>query len=343
MYTKFMYIIYSFVKIFLTLKFINMKRIFLLPVCAGIIAFMASCGGSRSSQNTDGLQGEISISGAFALYPLAVRWVDEFREMHPGVKVDISAGGAGKGMTDALAKVVDFGMVSREVYPVEIERGAVVFAVAKDAVLPVINVENPDLENILKKGISAETAHKIWIDSENLTWGALSGSGNTAPVRVYTRSDACGAAETWALYFGERQEDLSGTAVFGDPGLAMAVQKDKLGIGYNNISYVYDEATRKPNEGLIVLPIDINNNGQIDSEELFYDNKDAFIQAVADDIFPSPPARDLYLVTNGIPDKPEVIAFLKYVLTKGQQHNLPAGYIALSEEKLAHELSILNK
>ncbi len=53
------------------------------------------------------------------------------QKMHPGVRIDISAGGAGKGMTDALAQVGDLGMVSRDVYPPEEEKGAVGFAVAK--------------------------------------------------------------------------------------------------------------------------------------------------------------------------------------------------------------------
>ncbi len=43
---------------------------------------------------------------------------------------------------------------------------------------------------------------------------------------MYTRSDAAGAAETWAKYFGKKQEDIQGVAVFGDPGLALAVKKD---------------------------------------------------------------------------------------------------------------------
>jgi len=63
------------------------------------------------------LKGQISLSGAFALYPLAVKWAEEFRKLHPKVKIDISGGGAGKGITDALAKVVDLGMVSRELKP----------------------------------------------------------------------------------------------------------------------------------------------------------------------------------------------------------------------------------
>ena len=55
------------------------------------------------------------------------------------------------------------------------------------------------------------------------------GTGSTIPVHVYTRSDACGAAETFAAWLGAKQEDLEGTAVFGDPGVTSVVQRDKVG------------------------------------------------------------------------------------------------------------------
>ena len=68
------------------------------------------------------LEGQISISGAFALYPMAVKWAEEFKKLHPKVNIDISAGGAGKGITDVLANMIDIGMVSREVYAEEIKK-----------------------------------------------------------------------------------------------------------------------------------------------------------------------------------------------------------------------------
>lgn len=316
-----------------------MKRIFYLAVC---VAMLVSCGGSRNG-NTDGLNGELSLSGAFALYPLAVQWTAEFQAENPGVKVDISAGGAGKGMTDALAGVVDFGMVSREVYPPEQAKGAVGFAVAKDAVVPTINAANPKLSELLKHGLTREVARKIWITGEITTWGGVLGTDDTTPLHAYTRSDACGAAETWAAWLGAKQEDLGGTAVFGDPGLAAAVQKDIYGIGLNNIGYAYDNDTHLPNEGLTVLPIDTDNDGQISDEESFYDTKDDIIEAIANDRYPSPPARDLYLVTNGVPTDPVVVAFLEYVLTRGQRLNVPAGYIGMSDEKVQSSLALLKE
>ncbi|MDR2129718.1 MAG: PstS family phosphate ABC transporter substrate-binding protein [Odoribacteraceae bacterium] len=314
------------------------KTFIILLACTAIV--LSSCK-PRAAKKGEGLKGEISISGAFALYPLAVKWADEFKQLHPGVRIDISAGGAGKGMTDVLAKVVDLGMVSREVYPQEVAKGAVGIAVAKDAVVPTINANNPALADLMKTGLTRDAAIKLWITGEYKTWGDVTGTARAEAVHVYTRSDACGAAETWALWLDKKQEDLGGTAVFGDPGLATAVQKDPLGIGLNNLSYAYDEGTRAPNPGLLVLPVDVNNNGQLDPEELFYDTKDAIIQAIAEDRYPSPPARDLYLVTNGIPEKAEVIAFLKFILTKGQEFNVPAGYISLSAEKLQKGLALL--
>lgn len=324
-----------------------MKKRFLLTIClsALIVSMSISCKGKSVESTNDGdeLNGNISISGAFALYPLAVKWSEEFQKMHPGVRIDLSAGGAGKGMTDVLADVVDLGMVSREVYDAELQKGAVPFATAKDAVVITINADNPFAGELMKKGISKETATKIWITGENVAWGQVLGTNDATPVHVYTRSDACGAAETFALWMGHKQEDLRGTAVFGDPGLASAVQADKLAVGLNNIGYAYDEKSRKPNPGLLVVPIDRDNDGVISSDEYFYDTKDDFIAAVSENKYPSPPSRDLYLVSHGVPTNPVVVAFLEYVLGDGQCHNVSAGYIGIDEEKLQRGRELLKK
>lgn len=299
-----------------------------------------SCGNGNRAPKDD-LSGELSLSGAFALYPVAVQWAEEFQTLHPGVHIDISAGGAGKGMTDVLAGVVDFGMVSREVYPPEKEKGAVGFAVAKDAVVPTINASNPKLKELFAHGLSRDTAVDIWITGKVKTWGNVLGTDDATPLHAYTRSDACGAAETWALWFGAKQEDLGGTAVFGDPGVAAAVQKDIYGIGLNNIGYAYDNDTHLPNDGIVVLPIDTDGDGRIAPDEEFYDTKDRLVAAIAEGKYPSPPARDLYLVTKGIPTDPVAVAFLKYVLGDGQAKNIPAGYIDIPENKIRESLALL--
>lgn len=286
----------------------------------------------------DNLEGRISLSGAFALYPMAVKWAEEFKKLHPKVKIDISAGGAGKGMTDVLNNMVDIGMVSREIYPEEVKKGAYNIAVTKDAVVPVISAANPMLNEILAKGLKRDAGNNIWITGKYKTWAQAFGIKSKAPLHVYTRSDACGAAEVWAKFFKKKQEDLLGSGVYGDPGLALAVKKDALGIGFNNIGYVYDYKTKKQVAGIRVLPIDMNNNGKIDPDESFYDTMDEIVNAIATGKYPSPPARELYLVTKGKPQSKVVQEFITFVLTEGQKYVKETGFINLSKEKIGSEL-----
>jgi len=307
-----------------------------------VIIFLASGWGcapkTRQSEQKEGqLKGRISISGAFALYPMTVKWAEEFRKEYPGVRIDISAGGAGKGMMDALSGMVDLGMFSREVTQAEIEKGAWYIAVTKDAVLPTISGKNPVLKELKEQGFTLEVFQQIFLGNKSHTWGDFVGLNEPAKINVYTRSDACGAAEIWGKYLGSNQESLTGIGVFGDPGIADAIKNDRRGIGYNNVVYAYDMRTRKKYPGLEVLPIDLNGNGQIDPEEDFYDTLDDIMMAIQSDLYPSPPARDLYFVTRGKPDNAAVLVFLEWILEEGQQYVHEAGYVELSREKIEIE------
>jgi len=313
------------------------KYIYRIVLLCLLLSFLGLS--STTAQNR--LEGEISISGAFALYPMAIKWAEEFKQIHPDVRIDISAGGAGKGIADALNEMVDIGMVSRDLYTEELSKGAFTIAVTKDAVVPIVSASNPILAELLSKGIRKNVIEKIWVTGTYKSWSQAFGVKFKTQLHIYTRSDACGAAEVWAQYVGKKQEDLGGVGVFGDPGLAQAVNKDALGIGFNNIGYVYDAQTKKQIAGIRVLPIDLNGNGKIDADENFYDSLNDLINAIASNKFPSPPAKELFFVTKGKPKNKAVIAFIKWILTDGQKFVNEAGFIALPQEKLNDELKKL--
>jgi len=300
-----------------------------------VVPLLAACGGAPAAQPQGGeLQGTITASGAFALYPMMVKWGEEYQKLHPGVQFDISAGGAGKGMTDALGGQVDMGMVSREIKPEEEKQGAYWVSVVKDAVFPAINEKNPVLNELLSQGVSRQQFIDIFITGKIKTWGEVVGRPEIKDeIHVYTRSDAAGAPETWAKYLGnKKQEDLLGIGVFGDPGIAETVAKDPLGIGYNNLGYAFDAASGKPVTGLVVLPVDANDSGQAETDEVL-DTKAKAMQAVASGKYPSPPARALNLVTKG---KPSGLAqdFIVWAMTDGQKFVDSAGYIPLTPDLL---------
>ncbi|MFB9844615.1 PstS family phosphate ABC transporter substrate-binding protein [Mucilaginibacter ginsenosidivorans] len=307
----------------------------------GIITTLSSFKKTEPKPVADDLKGTINISGAFALYPITVKWAQEFKKLHPNVVFNISAGGAGKGITDALSGLVDIGLASRDISPEEIKKGAYTIYVTKDAVVPTFNTGNPNATLLEAKGVKRNQFLDVFVSGKVTNWNQLGGKVSV-PIHIYTRSDAAGAAETWAKYFGKKQEDLLGVGVYGDPGLAQAVKKDVTGIGYNNLAYLYDLKTRKQVAGVHALPIDVNGNGKIDENENFYDTIDHLTDAIADGRYPSPPARNLGFLFKGKPNKPELVAFVKYVLTDGQKFVDENGYIVLSKQKLAEELKKVN-
>lgn len=311
-----------------------MKKInFIYVLLAALL--MASCVSKKQKENT------INFSGAFALYPLTIKWAEEYKKEHEEVRFNISAGGAGKGMADALAGTVDLGMFSREIAEEEKDKGVWWIGLCIDAVLPTISANNPYLKILKTRGLTQKEFTAIFINDSITDWGVVLNLDESKKIQVYTRSDACGAAGTWAKYLDGKQEDLNGVGIYGDPALAEAVSKDPTGIAFNNTVYVYDINTGEKRPGIEVIPIDINGNGIIDPEEDFYGSFNDILKAIAEGNYPSPPARELYFVANGKPKKQAVTDFIKWTLTDGQKYVKEAGYVPITQDKINHYLSKL--
>jgi phosphate transport system substrate-binding protein len=318
----------------------------LLSVLIAVSILLAACGSAGPSateapSGEESLSGTISVSGAFALYPMMTVWAEEFTKIHPDVQFDVQGGGAGKGMTDTIAKAVDIGMISRSIKDEETAQGIFWVSVAKDAVFPIISSENPVAAQILKKGISQEIFNKIYITEEIKTWGQVIGDPTiTDEIHVFTRSDSSGAAEQWAKFSGGKaQEDLKGVGVNGEPSILGEVIKDPLAIGYGNLNSIFDLSSGKLVPGIVIPPIDVNTNGQADVEEIYTVKEDAF-GAVANGTYPSPPARFENLATLGKPEGLS-LAFIQWILTDGQQYLESAGFVPLTPEQKAESLAKL--
>lgn len=322
------------------------RKEFLKPIASGliilIILMIAGCrpGGRRAADKGD-LEGDVSISSSFALYPLILKLTDDFHATHPGVQFDISAGGTAKCVSDTLNGLVDLGGISREVHPQEKERGLWSVAIARDAVLAIVSENNLYLHDLLRKGASKDALARIWIAGDLKDWGEMLGGPTSQPIHDYTRADLCGAGEIWGLFLGGSQEDLQGIGVHGESWMAGAVRRDPLGIGYTNLNFAYDARTLAPVSGISILPIDFDGNGRIDAEEDFYSSRTQVLEAIASQKYPSPPSRDLYLVCDGAPRRECVREFLVWALTQGQAYISGTGYIPLPGSMLEESLRSL--
>jgi phosphate transport system substrate-binding protein len=109
------------------------------------------------------------------------------------------------------------------------------------------------------------------------------------------------------------------------------------GAGCSNLNYAYDMRTGLPVEGILIILVDVNENGMIDPPEDLSTEQKA-IHAIRTGSYPSPPARDLYIVTKegfqGLSRE-----FVKWILTEGQAFIDETGYIKLEEQKLKGALN----
>ena len=86
-----------------------------------------------------------------------------------------------------------------------------------------------------------------------------------------------------------------------------------------------------------MVPIDINENGKADQEEILPTNT-AAVAAISSGNYPSPPARLLYLATDGKPSGLTQL-FIEWILMDGQNYVSESGYIQLPQDQLDVSLS----
>jgi len=229
-----------------------MKKTLSVLIMLALLGLVAAATLPAQKEAAPKLKGTITISGAWALYPMVVKWAEEFRKLNPDVRFDISAGGAGKGLltrwprwsTSAWSPARSIRRGAKRAWFIPVTKTP--WCRSSTRITPVRGDPEKGGQEIRFR---PHLAQRRAADLERAPRGR---SG--AQVHVYTRSDSCGAAETWALFMGKKQEDCWHRRL-RRPGLNEAVRKDELGIGFNNINYAYDATTLKPMAGTAILPL----------------------------------------------------------------------------------------
>ncbi len=283
-----------------------MRRAFAIILVAAVLAAFGLCAAAQPPA-----KGTVTLSGAWAIYPTAVAWGAAFEKARPGVKVEVSAGGAGKGAADAIAGLVDIGMVSRDPDPAELQKGITPLFVLHDAVFGVVSVKNPLLPELQKKGLKRQALQDMYLSGAAATWDQVLAGAPKRPIHVYTRSDSCGAAASWAAYLGKKQEDLKGVGIYGDPGVLETVQRDPVGLGYANFSYVFGR-DGKVLPGVALVPLDGDGSGAAEPSELLGDRA-AAVKAIEAGTYPV--ARKNYFFVKGKPSG-LVLEFIRFCLSE---------------------------
>jgi phosphate transport system substrate-binding protein len=307
-------------------------RILLLVLAAGLLATAtAACGRSDSASDgtnaaissaSSNLSGRIEADGSSTVGPFVTAAAEDFQAQNPGVQVTVGISGTGGGFERFCAGETDLSDASRpikddEEVPVCQENGIeyTEFQVANDGIAVVTNKEN-DWATCL----TVEQLAKIWgPDSKIDNWNQVDPS---FPDQKLTLAGPGTDSGTFDFFTGviNGEEDASRTdyqATEDDNVTVQAVSGNKGGLGYFGLSYF-----EQNQDTLNDVEVDGGSGCVAPSSETVQDGSY------------TPLSRPLFVyVKNTSLQKPEVAAFMKYVLDNQAQIAGKALFVPMTDEQ----------
>ncbi len=282
---------------------------------SGVLALsLVACGGDDEdggSSGSGGLSGTINIDGSSTVYPFTQRAAELFEEENPDVKFNVGQSGTGGGFEKFCAGETDISDASRPIEQEEIaicEKNGIAYEELQVASDGIAVVTNPAIE---VSCLSTEQLKQLW--NQGSTVANLSELGNDAEtdqplpdaeLSLYGPGTDSGTFDFFTEEIngeeGVSREDYQPSE--DDNVLVQGVSGDEGGLGYFGFSYYEQNADQ-----LNLVSVDGGQGCVASSTETIQD--ESYILSRPLFMYPS----DVAL------EKPEVEAFLQYVLDNYEQ------------------------
>lgn len=269
------------------------------------------------TNSNPGLKGSISVLTTPELYGLATKWATEFSGLNPGLKINIINADDSK-TGNFIEAGVNFGFVSGNHSVTNTAEPLWKMTVGRDIIVPVTSSKNPFLDELYKSGISAEKFGRIFNNPGKEGWGAILGNSQNAPVHLYIVNDETVQAAV-KKFLNVNQIPVEGIFYGSEEDVIASIQNDPYAVGFCSLASIIGPDKQSMLDNVRFLPIDKNANCKLDYMEKIYSGPDAFARGVWIGKYPKALSSDVYFISSGQPSNQTEIAFLKWILTDGQQ------------------------
>jgi glycine cleavage system H lipoate-binding protein/ABC-type phosphate transport system substrate-binding protein len=258
------------------------------------------------------------------LIPLVNAWADSFGELNPAVKISVSPISRQGGSDERVLYIIP--QTQNELSPEGLKWSMVI---GHNAVVPVISSSNPMLKEIIASGIKPSDFSVLLTGNGKRSWSEIIPGGSDATVRVYLAGDD-EMLRSVAGFIGVDQEKLEGISNVKADEIIALIEKDPGSIGFCKLADIRKNGKNELPGNIVLLPIDRNGNGRIDSFEKIYGSPDELTRGIWIGKYPSSLCGSIFAASSEKPSAIDQIAFLKWVLTDGAQTLTSSGYISLA-------------
>jgi phosphate transport system substrate-binding protein len=263
------------------------------------------------------LRADITVKGSDTMVILAQKWAEVYMGQKQDLKIQVTGGGSGTGLSALQNQQTDLCDASRKIKPKEIETCIKAFGkrpteykVALDGLSVYVNAGNT------VKELTIEQLEQIFTGKVR-NWKAIGGAD--LPITVYSRENSSGTYEFFKEHvlkgkdFAASAQTMPGTAA-----VLQAVANDPKGIGYGGAAYgagAKHLAIKKDETSPAVEPSEATVLQGAQGSEAGY-----------------PIWRYLYIYVNPALDKGQVGAYLNWIRSgEGQKVVKDVGYYPLPE------------
>jgi phosphate transport system substrate-binding protein len=291
----------------------------------GALTLMVGCGGG--SGDGQGVTGAVEIDGSSTVFPIAEAVAEEFQLANPDARVTVGFSGTGGGFERFCAGETDISNASRPINETEREACAAAgvefteVPVAWDGLSVVVNPAN-DFVTCL----TTADLRRIWAPGSTVrAWRDIRPEWPTEPIRLYGPGTDSGTFD----YFTETINGEAGAsrpdyqASEDDNILVQGIEGDRWALGYFGYAYYTSSANQ-----LKLVAVDGGGGCVAPSDATITDGTYA------------PLSRPLFIyVKHAALQRPEVRAYVTFLLTQAAELVPATGYHALSPEEYASALA----
>ncbi len=212
--------------------------------------------------------------------------------------------------------------------------------IGHDIVVPVFNVKNPLIEQLNKQGLTSDDFSSIL--SENTNWSTLINEGNSTSIHVYI-SDNEQVISKLSGFTGLTSEIIRTKNIVSVSELVSTVQNDVFAVAFCKLTDVLNSEENSFAGQIAILPIDKNQNGQIDGYENIFNNPQELTRGAWIGKYPKELCGDIFAFADGQPKNQVVQEFLAWVINDGQESLGALGFSNLSSREKASGMLALRE
>ncbi|MGE5395143.1 MAG: substrate-binding domain-containing protein [Candidatus Saccharibacteria bacterium] len=311
-------------------------------IIAGLSIFLFSLTGMCNTTHDSPTQDQkpasasnvINLASSPELSSLANCWANEFGKINPSLSIHVSE------LSSQPVAAGQISLLTNENSQPENDQSWKI-TVGRDAIVFIINANNPMLKEIYSQGISSNELAVVLANPAQSNWEKVIANGLNAPVAIYS-IDSESIKKSIADFTGLELSSFKVNTAATSSEIISAVEKDKFAIGVCKLTDVRNANTNDLVKGIKLLPFDKNKNGRLDSFENIYANVSTFNRGVWIGKYPHDLCSGIYAIAPSQPTDKNTLSFLKWITTDGQKFLNKSGYSDLISAEISSNTALLS-